>query len=197
MSGTYLTRAEWRGYGLRGFPEDAWAAEGELLHALPGAAVSLVSRQRFEDFDLSLHWRVPPGGNSGIFYKVIEDLEAPWQSGLEMQLLHNAGHPDGNTPETSCGALYGLQAPLGAPICPPGLFNVARISVRGSRIEHWLNGQRVVTCDIGSGDFRSRVARSKFRDLPRFAASACGHIALQHHGTEAWFRNIRIEIPPV
>jgi hypothetical protein len=124
---------------------------------------------------------------------VTEEADAPWQSGLEMQLVDDAGHPDGKVPETSRGALYGLQAPHDVPPCAPGLFNIARVSVRGSRLEHWLNGVRVLACDTASEDWMARVARSKFRGFPQFARAAEGHIVLQHHGTEAWFYNVRIE----
>ncbi|OGA27358.1 MAG: hypothetical protein A3I01_02440 [Betaproteobacteria bacterium RIFCSPLOWO2_02_FULL_65_24] len=58
-----------------------------------------------------------------------------------------------------------------------------------------MNGVRVLDCDMGSEDFRARVARSKFRDCPRFARVPEGHIVLQHHGTDAWFADIRIDIP--
>jgi Domain of Unknown Function (DUF1080) len=191
---SFLTQGAWRGYRRADFPHTSWAVEGEVLHALPGAeAVSLISRQRFGDFDLSVEWRLPVGGNSGVLYKVTEDYEAPWQSGPEMQLIDNTGHPDGRVPETSCGALYGLLAPQNMPAYSPGVFNIARISVRGSRVEHWLNGVRVLACDMASEDFRARVARSKFRDFAQFARAAEGHIVLQHHGTAAWFHNIRID----
>ena len=184
----------WRGYRRPDFPVASWAVEGETLHALAGAeAVCLISRERFADFDLSVQWRLPPGGNSGLLYRVTEDWEAPWQSGPEMQLLDNTGHADGTVPATSCGALYGLIAPHEAAPCPAGIFHTARICVRGSQIEHWLNGGRVVACDLGSDDFEARIARSKFRDFPRFGRATEGHIVLQHHGTEAWFRSIRIE----
>lgn len=196
MSGHLLTYGAWRGYRRADFPEEDWAVEGDILHALPGEArVSLITKESFGDFDLSFHWRLPLGGNSGVFYRVSEELDAPWKSGPEMQLLDNAGHPDGHTPETSCGALYALAAPRDVPPCPPGLFNVARIGVRGSQVEHWLNGVRVLSCDLEDREFRARLSRSKFRDYPHFARTAEGHIVLQHHGTEAWFHNIRLEWP--
>ena len=184
---------EWRGYRRNAFPLESWEADGDLLHALSrGPAVSLVSTSRFGDFDLMLQFRLPPGGNSGILYRVNEDFEAPWQSGPEMQLLDNEGHPDGRVPQTACGALYALQAPRDTPPCPPRVFNTARVRVRGASVEHWLNGVRVVACDMASEEFRAHVAASKFRDFPQFARAAEGHIVLQHHGTEAWFRNARI-----
>jgi hypothetical protein len=102
-------------------------------------------------------------------------------------------HPDGRIPETSCGALYGLHAPERAPPCPPRLYNIAGIRVHGTRVAHWLNGVRVVDCDLAGEAFRARVRSSKFRDHPLFARASDGRIVLQHHGTEAWFRNIRIE----
>jgi hypothetical protein len=189
----FLDCSAWRGYRLAQFPAESWREEAETLHALAdGPAVSLISRQCFGDFDLSFEWRLPVGGNSGLLYKVTEDREASWQSGPEMQLLDNGAHPDGRVPETSCGALYGLYAPQGNVLCPAGLFNIGRVSVRGFRVEHWLNGIRVLACDLSSHDFRLRVSRSKFCGLPRFACAAEGHIVLQHHGTAAAFRNIRL-----
>jgi len=189
-----LTPRAWRGYRSAHLPAGSWTVEGDALRALAGGAqVSLISGQQFRDFDLSFEWRLAVGGNSGIMYRVHEDCEDPAQSGPEMQLLDNGNHPDGRAPETSCGALYGLQAPENTPQCPPGLFNIARIRMQGSRVEHWLNGARVLECDLASRDFRERVARSKYRDFPQFARAAEGHVVLQHHGADVWFRNVRIE----
>lgn len=195
MSGQLLTYGAWRGYRRAEFPDASWAVEGDILHALPVKdGVSLITRESYGDFDLSFHWRLPLGGNSGVLYRVTEDFDAPWMSGPEMQLLDNAGHADGKAPETSCGALYGLEAPYDVPPCPPALFNVARVSVRGSRVEHWLNGVRVLECDLEDA-LRARLAQTKFRDFPQFARAREGHLVLQHHGTEAWFRNLRVELP--
>jgi len=184
----------WRGYRQAGFPLASWAIEGEVLHALAGAQrVDLVSRRRFGDFDLALEWKLPPGGNSGVLWRVSEEHEAAWHSGPELQLLDDSGHPDARVPETACGALYGLQAPLDAPDCPPGRWSVARLRVNGSRVEHWLNGRRVLDCDLAAEALRARIRQSKFRDFPAFARAAEGHLVLQHHGSHAWFRKIRVE----
>lgn len=190
----WLGPAEWRAFRGADFPSRSWSVEGETLRALgAGPAVSLVSRRRFRDFDLHLEWRLARGGNSGILYKVTEEAEAPWQSGLEMQLLDNAGHPDARVPETSCGALYGLYAPEAAPACAAERFHSARIRVRGASVEHWLGGVRVLAFDTASEDFSARVARSKFQRYPAFGQAREGHIVLQHHGSDAWFRALRIE----
>lgn len=196
VSGQLLTYGAWRGYRRADFPESSWASEGEILHALPGAErVSLITRDTFRNFDVSFHWKLPLGGNSGVFYRVSEDFDDPSASGPEMQLLDNAGHTDGQKPETSCGALYALVAPRDVPPCPPGLFNIGRITVRGSRVEHWLNGVRVLECDLADEQFLAKVRRSKFAPFPQFARASEGHIVLQHHGTEAWFHNLRVEVP--
>ena len=164
-----------------------------MVRALPhGTPVSLISPARVADFDLTVQWRLPAGGNSGILYRVREDAEAPWQSGPEMQLLDDAGHPDGRVPETSCGALYGLFAPQVSVSCPADRFHVARVVARGPYVEHWLNGVRVLACDLSSDDFRQRAARSKFGAYPHFARNREGHLVLQHHGSEVCFRNVQL-----
>jgi hypothetical protein len=88
--------------------------------------------------------------------------------------------------------MYGLYAPRAVPTCQPGLYNFARISVHGSRVEHWLNGVRVLACDLASDEFQARLGRSKFKRFARFARRREGHLVLQHHGGEVCFRNIRI-----
>jgi len=194
MKPMVLTAEAWRGYRRPDFPYGSWAVEADVLHALPRAeAVSLVSREAIDDFDLSVEWRLPPGGNSGILYRVNEALEAPWQSGPEMQLLDDDRHPDGRMPETRCGALYGLYPPETGTRCVAAGFNLARVRVRGFLVEHWLNGVCVLRCDLASAEFRSRVAGSKFRDFPDFARAPKGHLVLQHHGDEAWFRNLWVQ----
>jgi hypothetical protein len=196
MTGQFLTPRAWRGYRMAEFPLGSWGVEEECLRAFAGREpISLISREPYGDFDLTLEWRLPVGGNSGILYRVTEDGEQAWQSGPEMQLLHDAGHPDGRVPETSCGALYGVMAAHAVPLCSPGIFNVARVSIRGSDVEHWLNGVCVLRCDMASEDFRRRVSHSKFRDCPQYARAASGHIVLQHHGGDAWFTDIRIDVP--
>jgi len=104
--------------------------------------------------------------------------------------------PDGQIPETSAGALYGLIAPLQKVLRPIGRFNTARIVVRDSYVEHWLNDVLVVAYDLHSAAFAALVAHSKFKNLPGFGREARGHIALQHHGDVVWFRHLHIRPLP-
>jgi hypothetical protein len=185
---------EWRGWRRGGFPEDSWAADGDDgVRTVAGAPrVDLASRRRWGDAMLELEWRVAPGGNSGILYRASETAEESWQSGPELQLLDDEGHPDGRVAETRAGALYGLVAPDGIAACEGGRWHSARVLLRGSTVEHWIDGVRVVAADLEDPALRARIAAGKFGAFPGFGREREGHLVLQHHGDAAWFRRIRI-----
>jgi hypothetical protein len=188
-----LTREAWRGYQCDTFPESSWVSEGDMLRTVAEATrIDLITRHQYRHFALELEWRVASGGNSGVLYRVSEALPHSWQSGLEMQLLDDARHPDGQIPETSAGALYGLIALRQRVLRPIDSFNTARIVVRHGSVEHWLNDELVVAYDLHSAAFAALLAHSKFKDLPGFAREERGHIALQHHGDAVWFRHLYI-----
>lgn len=188
-----LTMQAWRGYQRATFPADSWVCEGDILCTVAEAErIDLITRQSYRNFILELEWRVASGGNSGILYRVSETQAFAWQSGPEMQLLDDARHPDGQTPETSAGALYGIMAPWRQVLRPAGDFNTARVVVCNSQVEHWLNDALVLAYDLNSAPFAAAVGRSKFKDLPGFAREARGYIALQHHGDTVWFRSLRV-----
>jgi hypothetical protein len=186
-----LTPETWRGYQRDTFPDGSWMNEDGMLRTVAEAEpIDLITRQQYRHFELTLEWRVARGGNSGVLYRVVEALPHAWQSGLEMQLLDDAGHSDGQTPETSAGALYGLIAPRGTVLQPIGGFNTARVVVRASHVEHWLNEVLVVAYTLHSAALAALVAHSKFQGLLGFGHAARGHIALQHHGDPVWFRHL-------
>ena len=184
----------WRGYNRDAFPAGDWVVEGGALKAVPKAeGCDLVTRERYPDFELTLEWKVGPGGNSGILYRAAE-LPAPtpvWHSAPELQILDDSAHP-GAAPDTLTGALYDLVAPVGKVLRPEGEWNQAGVLVRGNHVEHRVNGKKVLEYEVGSDALAARIARSKFKDMPRFAREREGYIALQHHGEEVWFRDIRI-----
>ncbi len=186
------TADQWRAYRGDRLPAGWQVVEGALTRVAP--AGDIVSREEYRDFELALEWKVQQGGNSGIMYRVAErpELETVWQSGPEYQVLDDAGHPDGRRPETSAGACYGLYPVPRGVVRAAGEWNEARIVVRGAQVEHWLNGQRVVSYELGSRDWEERVRASKFAVMPRYGREPRGHIALQDHGDWVAFRNIRI-----
>jgi hypothetical protein len=184
----------WRGYKQEHFPTNNWVIDNGALKTVPGRAVDLATRETYKDFDLSFEWKVPPGGNSGVMYNVEESGSAPWHTGPEYQVLDDAKHPDGRNPKTSAGSLYALIAPNEKKTLKPvGEWNQSRIVSKNGKVEHWLNGVKVVEFDWSSPEVREEIKKSKFRDMPTFMSKAEGHIVFQHHGEEAWYRNIRVK----
>jgi hypothetical protein len=177
----------WRGYRSEQVG-NGWKAEDGVLTVKDGAS-DLVTVAEFQDFELRLDWRISKGGNSGIFYRVRLDANEASESGPEYQLLDNATEKH---PEYTAAALYDLVAPLEDRTWSVGEWNEARIIVRGWSIQHWLNGHKVIDVDLASPYGKELIKNSRFKQLPEFATALRGHIALQYHGSEVSFRNIRI-----
>lgn len=188
------TTMGWRGFRSDTAPAGWQVVDGALTRV--GRGGDIVTLDRFTDFELALEWQVAPGGNSGVFYRATEETDRIYENALEMQVLDDAGHPDGQSPLTSAGSLFGLYpAPEGI-VKPAGAWNTARLVVDGSHVEHWLNGTKVVEYELWSEEFTQRVNDSKFTEWPPFARAPGGHIGLQDHGDRVAFRNIRIrELP--
>jgi len=184
---------KWRGYKMNSFPDHSWRVEEGALKTIAGAeGPDIVTKEKFENFELELEWKVSPGANSGIMYRVSEDFDAPYETGPEMQVLDDDKHADGRDPKTAAGALYALIAPKNKKLKPVGQWNKVRIVVQDNQVVHWLNGAKVVEFELGSAELNQLIARSKFKDMPRFAKEKSGSIDLQHHGDEVWYRKIRV-----
>lgn len=182
----------WRGYRSPDFPTRGWVVEGGTLRHVKGAGGGdLVTRARFENFELALRYRVGPASNSGVMYLVTEEASASYMTGPEFQVLDDR-KAKGTDPRHLAGALYGLHPATGKTLKPTGEWNDARIVVRDRKVEHWLNGTRVVAYDLDSEDFRTRIAQSKFAKWAGFAKARSGHVALQDHGDDVWYSDIRI-----
>ena len=182
--------AGWRGYRRDAAPEGWQAVDGTLARVGPGG--DLVTVEQFADFELRFDWRVEEGGNSGVMFRVAEGDGPTWHTGPEFQILHNAGHRDGRAPVTSAGSNYALHAPARDATRPVGAWNTARLVVRGARVEHWMNDQRLLAYELGDPDWEQRVRASKFAAVPRYGREPRGHIAIQDHGDPVAFRNIKI-----
>mgnify|MGYP002078311930 CR=1 FL=1 len=185
----------WRGYRQERIGR-GWKIEEGVLHFDGSGGGDIVTRDEFSDFELIFSWKVAEGANSGVMYRVSLGDQAPYLTGPEYQILDDQKHADGRNPMTSAASLYGLYAPENKVLKPVGEWNEAKIRVEGNRIEHWLNGEKVVDCEIGSDDWNHRVANSKFAQWDRFATNRSGHICLQDHGDRIWFRDIKIRVIP-
>lgn len=203
------TTAGWRGAQEPAFPAATWRMEQGILTVdpvEPGTAwrgADIVTRERFSDFELSVDFAVSSGANSGIKYFVEADAGQGSASslGLEYQLIDDERHPDakqGREGNRKLAAAYDLYSPATAGLArPAGEWNTARIVARGGRVEHWLNGVKVLAYDRSGDSFRSDVARSKYRALAGFGQARDGHILLQDHGDRVQFRNLKIRPAPV
>jgi Domain of Unknown Function (DUF1080) len=187
----------WRGYQAKTTPT-AWVVQDGVLafDKKEGATGGdLMTVAQYESFELTIDWRLTEeGGNSGIMYHVQESEKYPWQTGPEVQILDNAKHRDGKNVLTSAGSCYGLYAPSKDVTRPVGEWNTARLVINGPSVEHWLNGEKIVTYEKGSADWDEKVAASKFKAFPNFGKATKGHIDLQDHGNRVEFRNIKLRV---
>jgi len=190
----------WRNYGDKE-PGPEWKIENGALvlerHLEPGESGQLhdglMTDEEFGDFELSAEWKIAPGANSGILYRVSEGEHQPHETGIEFQILDNQRHPDSaKARDRQAGACYALYAPAKDVTHPVGEWNTARIIVRNNHVEHWLNGVKLLSYELGSADWNKRVKKSKFSTMPDFAKAAKGHILLQDHSHHVEFRNIKI-----
>lgn len=182
--------AQWRGFRMEDMHE-GWAIEDGCIVRVGGGG-DIITREQFDDFELSLEWKLTEGGNSGIFYNAVEDFGAVYESAPEMQVLDNGTHNDGKNTLTSAGANYGLIAPSQDVTRPIGEFNQVLIRVQGNHVEHHLNGHKLLEYELGGEAWEALVAASKFKDMPGYGRSPAGHIALQDHGDKVYYRNLKI-----
>ena len=188
------TTAGWRGYMMDDMPDGWRVIDGELTRTGPGT--DIITTEQYRNFDLTLEWKVELGGNSGVFYRAAEGSEKIYMGAPEFQALDDENHPDGELAITSAGSNYAMHP------APRGLvrfaeeWNFVRILVVGDRVEHWMNGVRIVSYEFGSPDWVERVAASKFNEWPEYGQASEGHIGLQDHGDRAAFRNIKLRRLP-
>lgn len=184
----------WRGFRRDALPEQ-WVAEDGWLKVKGGG--DIITREAFENFELQIDWQTTPGANSGIMFRVTEDVDPSWASGPEVQIFDDAAHGTAPDDFRSAGSMYELYPPSAdKQLNPAGQPNQFRLVVQGDHVQHWLNGRRIAEYTIGSDDWNERVARSKFANFEQFGTNRRGHIVLQDHGQEVWFRNIKIrELP--
>src|SRR5438094_2223465 len=181
----------WRGYKTDKVPAGWRMADGSIVKDAPVG--DIVSKDEFGDFELELEWKIGEAGNSGIFYRGTEEYDHIDWSAPEYQLLDDIKATDNKTRLTCAGAAYALYPSPAGHLKAVGEWNRTRIVAKGSHVEHWLNGVKLLEYELWSPDWEAKVKASKFKDYPNYGRAKRGHIALQgdHAGTLS-FRNIRI-----
>lgn len=197
------TTEGWRGAKLASFPEKGWKIENgtiKVLKSTGGESTNggdIVTTKKYKNFELTVDFKITDGANSGVKYFVDTELNKGEGSsiGCEFQILDDKLHPDaklGVKGNRKLGSLYDLiPAPENKPF-RGGFFNTARIVVKGSKVEHWLNDVKILEYERGTQMWRALVNYSKYSVWPNFGEAAEGHILLQDHGDEVSFKNIKI-----
>lgn len=185
----------WRGYKTEAIGAD-WKIQPDgslMFDGGKGHGGDLVTKEAFANFVLTFDWKVSEGANSGVMYRVGLGDNAPYFTGPEYQVLDDDKHQDGVHPKHRSGSLYGLYEATGKKLNAVGEWNSAKIVLNGNKVEHWLNGTKVVDAEMYSQDWDKQVAASKFSKWKKFATLKSGHIAFQDHGDQVWYRNISIQ----
>ena len=197
----------WRAYNGETIP-DKWAAvdgnltldtELKLEEEWSGGGDIFYHKEQFEYFELYLEWKLPKGGNSGVFYHVQEGYNAPYEISPEYQILDDDGWEEINNAKLESwqksGADYAMHEPNidNKSLNPAGEWNSSRIIYTKEKAEHWLNGKLLLSFVPYSEDWYSKRNSGKWDDFPDYGKFKNGYIALQDHDTPIWFRNIKIK----
>lgn len=185
----------WRGYRAKGAVANWRVQDGALRPAGTAATgFDLITERKFSNFELMWEWQSAPGSNGGVKYFVTEDR--PSAPGHEYQILDHAGEPNRarRTEAQRTGAFYDVIAASAADkaMRPIGKWNQSRLLVAGNRVEHWLNGVKILSYELDSPAVKEALARSKFKTEPAFGKKVTGHILLTYHPTETAYRSIKV-----
>jgi len=187
----------WRAYKRPDASTTRWKVENGALTLPPNdgkdtrGARDIVSTATFDRFELTFDFRVAEGANSGVKYYVLEDLDSA--IGHEYQIIDDERHADAKISiERQTASLYDVLEPKDRKIKPAGEWNTGRVMAMGPTVEHHLNGTRVLSYELDSPALKKAIQDSKFKDVARFGKLHKGHILIQDHGDQVWYRNVKI-----
>lgn len=205
--------AGWHTYGKKTVTPGSWKIQDGCL-VIPkgngrpnGTGGDLVTNVLYTNFELEFEWRVGPVGNSGVEYLFTEGEKRtasfyPGDTGdspmgFEYQVLDDAPHAK-NAANRLAASIYSLVTATGKMLRPVGEFNQGRVIVDGNHVEHWLNGRKVAECELGSAELQRIIAGSKYKYYPGVGVKRATPIALQDHGAEVAYRNLKLrELRPL
>ena len=190
--------AGWQFYKDR--ESNSWEVINGTLHCKAfdsaGKRADIMTIEQFDNFELAFDWKLAEQGNSGVMFRVTEEFDEPFFSGPEYQVIDDQGYPgDPLKPSQLTASNYDMHAaPTDKPISAVGEWNSSRLVVNGSHVEHWLNDVKVLEYELGSPEWLKLKEESKWKSENGYGMSPKGYIALQDHGSEAWYRNILIKV---
>jgi 3-keto-disaccharide hydrolase len=196
FDGTTLNR--WHTFGATTV-SDKWSVDSGAIHFNPdtkGDDGDLVTNDSFANFDLKIDWKIATGGNSGILIYVQDDkarYEETYTTGPEMQVLDDERNEDNKKPSHHAGSLYDLILATPGAVHPAEQWNTAEIISNNGKLDFYLNNVHVVNTTMWDDGWKQMLAKSKFKQWPAFGTFKSGHIALQDHGFNVWYKNVMIK----
>lgn len=196
------TTSGWHKYG-GGPAGSAWKVADGMLYLdtaikenwqIKGGG-DIVTDEEFDNFHLKLEWKIAKDGNSGVIFYIHEDSAKytwAWETGPEMQVLDNNGHPDAKIEKHRAGDLYDLISSSKETVKPAGEWNQVEIIADNGRLDFFLNNENIVSTIMWDDTWRKMIAGSKFVKMPDFGTYKKGRIGLQDHGNMVWFKNVMI-----
>lgn len=185
----------WHGYN-RGPIGKAWSFDDGVISfdKSRGEGGDIVTDEEYENFELTLDWKISDCGNSGIFWNIVESKQYkyPWMTGPEMQILDNKCHPDAKIDTHRAGDLYDMIETSEMTVKPAGEWNNIKVRSASGTMTFWQNDVQVVQFTMHDESWDKMVSESKFKDIESFGKAKKGRIGLQDHGDKVWFRNIKI-----
>lgn len=198
----------WRAYNGERLPPQWEVVDGALTfdtekrleESFKGGKDIIYAAEEFDNFELYLEWKLPPGGNSGVFYHLKEnEAGGPPAISPEYQLLDDLQWEEINNATLEewqkTGADYAMYAPNNEQkeVKPAGEWNTTRIIFTPEKVEHWLNGKKIISFVPWSDDWYERKSAGKWKDAEKYGYFKSGYIGLQDHDSPLWFKNIKIK----
>jgi hypothetical protein len=195
--------SQWHSYGKK-HPGAAWNIDGMSIHLQSGVkngyqttdGRDLITNDTFSNFDLKLEWKIGRKANSGIMIFVQEDTtlyKETWNTGPEIQVCDKDSNEDAHSLKHDAGDLYDLIASRLMAAKPALEWNQVEIVINHERLDIYLNEVHIISSGLWDKNWEKLIAESKFHAMPAFGSYHSGHIALQDHGEEVWYRNIAIK----
>lgn len=187
---------QWRNYQQTGLNPQWQVQQGAMVLTGKGGG-DILTKNKYQQFELQLEWKIAEAGNSGVFVLVDENGKYIYSHAPEIQILDNERHADNQLASHRSGSLYDMIAAPASAQKPAGQWNQLKIRLQQQQLTIWQNQLQTADIQINGTEWQQLLASSKFANWAGFAKAERGHIGLQDHGDQVWFKNIKIrELKP-
>jgi len=184
--------SQWRNFKKADL-SDKWQIEDGAMKLTSAGGGDILTKQQYQNFELLLDWKIAEVGNSGIFVMANETGNMIYSNAPEIQILDNERHSDNKLETHRSGSLYDMIASPPSSHKKAGEWNTVKIRLHHGNLTIWQNDVQTAQVTIDSPEWQALLAKSKFAKWQGFAKAKTGHIGLQDHGDQVWFKNIKIK----